>query len=308
MSQYDPQKHHRRSIRLKGHDYAGGGLYFVTLCAHREAGNIFADEAVKAGVEKCWQEIPRHFPKVEALDFVVMPDHVHGMIRMNGATEVKNLAPSPENGGRPRGTSRTLGSVIRGFKIGVSKWVRQRRGEIFFAGTAPVWHRNYYEMIVRSAEAERKIVEYIRMNPWRCVQQLGDGLRGMGNPALWNAKKLGILISRNAPPPKSIPGAAVYLSGFHSPMEQEVFSRLLEHDRNIIWCPAWELGRAASAPGVCDALEQNRMLILEMRDTAGNLAAAEARNRFVIQHADKLFVPCKTPGGMLDRLLKEMKR
>ena len=47
------------------------------------------------------------------------------------------------------------------------------------------------------------------------------------------------------------------------------------------------------------------MLILEMRDVSGDLAAAEARNRFVIEHADALFTPHVTPGGMLDRLLNE---
>jgi putative transposase len=109
---YDAARHHRRSIRLKGHDYAGGGLYFVTLCAHREAGDVFADAAAKKVVEECWRNIPAHFPRAEAREFVVMPDHVHGMIRM-----VRDAAGH----GWPRGTSRTLGSVIRGFKIGVVK-------------------------------------------------------------------------------------------------------------------------------------------------------------------------------------------
>jgi hypothetical protein len=54
---YDPQKHHRRSIRLKGHDYAGGGTYFVTICAHREAGNIFGNEAAKEILARIWEEI-----------------------------------------------------------------------------------------------------------------------------------------------------------------------------------------------------------------------------------------------------------
>lgn len=74
--------------------------------------------------------------------------------------------------------------------------------------------------------------------------------------------------------------------------------------RRVIACPAWGIGKSAFAPGVRQALEENRMLILEMRDTSGNLAAAEARNRFVIEEADDLFTPHVTPGGMLDRLLK----
>ena len=72
-SKYNPDLHHppssklrrtgRRSIRLKGHDYAGDGLYFVTLCAHREAGDIFSGEEARAIVEACWRKIPEHFPR-----------------------------------------------------------------------------------------------------------------------------------------------------------------------------------------------------------------------------------------------------
>jgi signal transduction histidine kinase len=54
---YDPEIHHRRSIRLKGHDYADGGLYFVTICAHRDAGNVFAEESVKTMVGHVWEKV-----------------------------------------------------------------------------------------------------------------------------------------------------------------------------------------------------------------------------------------------------------
>ncbi len=300
---YDPEKHHRRSIRLKGHDYAGGGVYFVTICVHREAGNIFASESAKRVAEACWQAIPAHFPHAEPGPFVAMPDHVHGIIRMIGA---KNLSPVrgeekafPDGRGgapdRPHGTSRTLGSVIRGFKIGVVK------------GIAPkIWHRNYYEMIVRTPEAEQRIAEYIRLNPWRCVQELGGGLRGIGNPSLWNGEKLGVLCSRNAPRIGRLPDADVYFGGWHSPKEKEILDWLLLHGKRVIACPAWGIENAAFAPGVATALEENRMLILEMRDIAGNLAAAEARNRFVLEQADKLWLSHVTRGGMLDQLIREM--
>ena len=89
---YDPALHHRRSIRLKGHDYAGGGVYFVTICAHREAGNVFANEAAKRVAEECWQKIPEHFPQAEAGEFVVMPDHVHGIIRTFARTGAWHIA------------------------------------------------------------------------------------------------------------------------------------------------------------------------------------------------------------------------
>ena len=68
-------------------------------------------------------------------------------------------------------------------------------------------------------------------------------------------------------------------------------------------CPAWDLSsvRATFLP----PLRENRLLILEMKNRNGNLAAAEQRNRFIIQNAARLRAPCITPGGMLDRLLKE---
>ena len=312
---YDPEKHHRRSIRLKGHDYAGGGLYFITLCAHRDAGNIFGQAEAREILARIWEEIcadalengagegrtgqtqglpvrarlvcaPAQEGRHKAFPYCIMPDHFHGLIAI-------------------RKGEKALGDFICAFKSRTTHEFIQgvKAGELpRFPGK--IWHRNYYEMIVRSAEAEAKIAQYIRMNPWRCVQELGDGLRGMGNPALWNAEKLGVLCSRNAPRPHRIPKAAAYLGGFHSPMEKEILEKLLEYKRPVIWCPAWGLGHTQSAP-VMEALEENRMLILEMRDTAGNLAAAEARNRFVLKHADHPWIPYVQPGGMLDRLLRE---
>ena len=306
-SQYNPELHHRRSIRLKGHDYAGGGLYFVTLCAHRKAGDIFAGAAATAAVEACWREIPEHFPNVEAKDFVVMPDHVHGLIRM--AAGAKDFSPVRDCE-QPKGTSRTLGSVVRGFKVGVTKWFREGKGGKRFsarAADAPIWQRNYYEMIVRSEEAERNIAEYIRMNPWKCVQNFGSGLRGIGNPALWNGRKLGVLCSRNAPHIGHIPKADVYFGGWHSPKEKEIFDWLLERKQRVIACPAWGIDGAIGAK-YFSPLQENRMLILEMRNQDVDLAAAEARNRFVVECADELFVPHTSPGGMLDRILTEYQR
>jgi REP element-mobilizing transposase RayT len=234
------------------------------------------EEKMRVTAEKCpfmrWEEA-----------VVVMPDHFHALIRLEGG-------------------HLSLGDVVGGFKSAVSRELH-RRAEI--DSNLRIWHRNYYEMIVRTREAEEKIRNYIRMNPWRCVQAFGNGLRGMGNPSLWNLPKLGICCSRHAPKPKSIPNAGVYVGGFHSPMEKEIFFRLLELKKPLIWCPAWGLGASQTSP-VLDALANNRMLILEMHNCAGNLAAAEERNRFVLEAADRLWLPHVTPGGMLDRLAREM--
>ena len=128
---------------------------------------------------------------------------------------------------------------------------------------------------------------------------------GIGNPALWSGDKLGVLCSRNAPHIGRLPDADVYFSGWHSPKEKEILDWLLMNRLRVIACPAWGIENTAFAPCVRTALEENRMLILEMRDVSGNLAAAEARNRFVIEHADALFTPYVASGGMLDRLLNE---
>lgn len=304
-SQYNPEIHHRRSIRLKGYDYAGGGLYFVTICAHRDAGNIFATADVKAMVEREWEAalkignearacvggglVSLHAEKDghEARPYVVMPDHFHALIEL------------------PAG-NKSLGDVICAFKSRVvHEYIARVKAGNWPRFSGKIWHRNYYEMIVRTAEAQQKIAEYIRMNPWRCVQNFGSGLRGMGNPALWNADKLGVLCSRNALRPSAIPKARVYFSGFHSPMEKEIFAKLMELKIPMIWCPAWGLGGKLS-PAVLQALEENRILMLEMSNMEGDLAAAEQRNRFILEKADKLWIPHINPGGMIDRLIKEM--
>ncbi|MDY0149340.1 MAG: hypothetical protein RBT03_04550 [Kiritimatiellia bacterium] len=328
-AQYNPEIHHRRSIRLKGHDYAGGGMYFVTICAHRNAGRIFADPSVRKMVGQVWEMMPQSpagaglvpallgtqspagaglvpalgthegcpekgthegCPKKgthKGCPYVVMPDHFHALVCMQ------------------RGHA-TLGNIVGAFKsMVVHEYCAGVKAHRFSPFPGKIWHRNYYEVIVRTPEAAENIAKYIRMNPWRCVTDFGNALRGIGNPALWNQPKLGVLCSRNAPRPESIPDAACYLGGFHSPMEKALFARLLALKKPLIWCPAWGLEHTTFTPGVVEALEQNRMLILEMRHRDGTLAAAEQRNGFVIEKADDLWIPHVTPGGMLERLLKE---
>ena len=91
---YGPQRHHRRSIRLQGYDYAQAGAYFVTVCAYnREClfGEIMGEEMqVNASGEiviACWHDIPRHFANVELDAFVVMPNHVHGIIMLRDVND-----------------------------------------------------------------------------------------------------------------------------------------------------------------------------------------------------------------------------
>ena len=109
MPRYDPQRHHRRSIRLRGYDYTQPGAYFITICTRQRAplfGRVvdgkMALNAWGRIVWACWREIPHHFPHVELDAFVVMPNHVHGVIFIVdvGATHASPLRDtSPQRDG-----------------------------------------------------------------------------------------------------------------------------------------------------------------------------------------------------------------
>jgi len=87
---FDPQIHHRRSIRLKGYDYSQFGAYFVTIVVwQREAlfGEIVNGEMMlnRYGqiVMNAWSDLPKHYPHTELGAFIIMPNHVHGIILLN---------------------------------------------------------------------------------------------------------------------------------------------------------------------------------------------------------------------------------
>ncbi|WP_029215059.1 transposase [Kallotenue papyrolyticum] len=177
MTRYDPNRHHRRSIRLPGYDYTQPGAYFVTICTHERAhlfGQVVDEGMVLNALgeiaRQCWLAIPDHFPHATLDTFVIMPNHAHGIIWIvddDGAKNVgaknvgaKNFSPLRSDE-QPHGTSKTIGSIIRGFKIGVTKWARQH------TTVHTVWQRNYYEHIIRDERALTAIRQYILDNPRR---------------------------------------------------------------------------------------------------------------------------------------------
>ena len=171
MPTYDPVRRHRRSMRLKGYDYSQPGLYFVTIVAqdrvclfgHIEDDNMQLNEAGRI-VETCWLAIPEHFPHVILDAFVIMPNHVHGIIVIMEHVGAKNFSPlqSPiRQSSMPRSPSKTIGSIVRGFKIGVTKWFRAN------TDIHAVWQRNYYDHIIRDEPSLNRIRQYIADNPAR---------------------------------------------------------------------------------------------------------------------------------------------
>jgi REP element-mobilizing transposase RayT len=164
-------QHHRRSIRLRDYDYRQSGAYYVTVCADERRclfGEIVNDEMQlnPAGeiVESVWEQIPQHFPNTELDAFVIMPNHVHGILLIIGdergisvgATD--SVAPTTRFVAPPKGS---LGVIISQFKSVATKQIRKalnRPDEI-------IWQRNYYERIVRNARELEAFRDYIRDNP-----------------------------------------------------------------------------------------------------------------------------------------------
>jgi REP element-mobilizing transposase RayT len=168
----------RKSIRLKGYDYSQAGLYFITICCQDRAclfgdvvnGKIGLNVAGKIANE-CWLEIPEHFPNVILHEYIVMPNHIHGIIELTEIVGAKNFSlhqHSPHHTGANDfspllipfvSPSRTIGSIVRGFKIGVTKWMRQN------TDFETVWQRNYHEHIIRNEQSYQTISDYIINNP-----------------------------------------------------------------------------------------------------------------------------------------------
>jgi len=187
MRIYDPQRHRRRSIRLKGYDYAQPGAYFITICTHnrtplfgRVVNREMALNAFGEVVWACWREIPDHFSRVELDAFVAMPNHVHGIIWI--VDDVDHTGKRHENVGAthasplhlhfshasplqdPRGpASGSLGAVVGSFKSAVTRRINEMRG----TPGARVWQRSYWEHIIRDDRALNAIRRYIAENPLR---------------------------------------------------------------------------------------------------------------------------------------------
>ena len=170
------------SSRLANWDYGGNGVYFVTICVKDMQEHSFGEvisghmslTALGQEAERCWVAIPEHFPFVELDEYQVMPNHIHGIVHINkvrtiqmtdkGGSEEKerqNLESIPEdmqvkNKFGPQ--SQNLGSIIRGFKIGVTKYARSNNLPF-------MWKERYYDEIVRSMKDVENVRKYIRNNP-----------------------------------------------------------------------------------------------------------------------------------------------
>ena len=168
---YSPDIHHRRSIRLKGYDYSQAGLYFITICTQNRLclfGKIVDDgrgtticvlNEYGGIAQKEWIQTSKMRPNIRLDVFVIMPNHMHGIIEITDGRGTMHRAPTVEQFGKP--TSNTIPTIIRGYKSSVTKQINILRNQ----HSVPVWQRNYYEHIIRNEKSYDQISEYIQTNP-----------------------------------------------------------------------------------------------------------------------------------------------
>ncbi|MCW3118448.1 MAG: hypothetical protein JWM28_2530 [Chitinophagaceae bacterium] len=202
--QYTPNIHHRRSIRLKGYDYSQTGSYFITICVKDRKclfgeivdGVMILNDAGKMADNE-WCKIPGRFRNVQLNEYIIMPNHFHGIVEIVGATLVvapdketvaldkETVAPhnetvAPDNEtiigdetekGQPQGIAptakpKTVGDIVGAFQsITTVEYIRGVKQLEWHPFDGKLWQRNYYEHIIRDEQSYHRISEYIINNP-----------------------------------------------------------------------------------------------------------------------------------------------
>ena len=183
MNQYNLNKHHRKSIRLKGYDYTKAGLYFITICCQNRVhlfGNVINKQMIlnDAGkmIEKWFNELQNKFPDIKCHEMVVMPNHIHFIIENIGSvgadlrvcsndsnfskTEKRVSEILGEHAGSP------LHRVLQWFKtMSTNEYIRGIKNNNWIPFDGKLWQRNYWEHIIRNDQSYQKISDYIINNP-----------------------------------------------------------------------------------------------------------------------------------------------
>ena len=183
----NPNKPKRRSIRILEYDYTQQGAYFISICTHLKK-HIFGE--ITSGSMKLsplgeiahyqWLQLPQRFSNIELDAFIIMPNHIHGILIINkpqhpitrryspdlsneDTPQVSTLTPCPPvNSNPPHGTiPGSIGAIIQNYKSLTSRKINM----LLRSKNNPIWQRNFYEHIVRDETDYERIVEYIENNP-----------------------------------------------------------------------------------------------------------------------------------------------
>ena len=149
------------TIRMRNWDYSRDGMYFVTIIAkprHPVFGKVVNNVMVLSDCGKvadaCWRSIPEHYKNIRLDKFVIMPDHIHGIIIIDGQP-----GDAVETGHAPSLRTATLGNFVGSFKSAASKKIHSAGMDKFG------WQERFYDHIIRDDSEFRRISEYIRDNP-----------------------------------------------------------------------------------------------------------------------------------------------
>ena len=157
---YNPDTYRRRTLRLPKHDYTWTGAYYVTICA-AQLEPFFDIPELRIILEESWHALPERFPGVTLDEFIIMPDHVHFILWLDGT---KEHAP-------------TLGQVVGTYKsITTVIWLNYIKAHNM-SWPGHVWQRNYYERVLRDKPEVVQKRQYIRDNPKRLAEKQAQNLR-----------------------------------------------------------------------------------------------------------------------------------
>ncbi len=196
-------KHHRRSIRLKGYNYAQAGAYFITICTQGRA-HLFGD-IVDGGmrlndaghmIERWYAELANKFSDIQCGEYIVMPNHFHGIIINVGADRCvcpdgAGACPDGTGGDIAKGAhvgaplqgafqqNTTVPSVVQWFKtMTTNAYIRGVKQSGWLRFDKKLWQRNYWEHIIRNDNEHQRIAQYIRNNPTQWQQDPLNPRRG----------------------------------------------------------------------------------------------------------------------------------
>lgn len=198
MNKYNPNIHHRRSIRLKEFDYSCEGLYFITICCHERVcwfGKIENDymilNEVGQMIKKWYYKLENKFPDIKCLEMIIMPNHFHCIIQNISASKSvgANLCVRPDNFDcfdKSINQNNIISPVddvskenIKGEHIGsplhcVVQWFKTMTTNEYIRGikqlgwepfNGKLWQRNYYEYVIRNGNSYTRFAQYINNNP-----------------------------------------------------------------------------------------------------------------------------------------------
>jgi putative transposase len=155
---HKPKRPYRQSLRLKGYDYSQPGNYFVTICSWQRL-PLFETPTLHEMIIETWRNLPNRYPTITVDSFVVMPNHLHGIVNIN--------APIMD------ASNPTLGNIINAFKSLVTvNWISFNKvNGIAYSGH--VWQGRYYDHIVRNKRELEQIRTYLLNNPAKSLIQQG---------------------------------------------------------------------------------------------------------------------------------------